>query len=325
MLIYDSGFMYLRQEYILPLSKYSVHNSSINANGIKNILNEQKYTNFRFESNQYVFEFDESLLLKAQLADAWKAYIRAIIQRDAACKNYIHQPDYCPNWSIVTDYYFAFFCACTILRLTFKGNMYIDFRLAKKISGFITDILGNPVKFPDGNIKYAIRTSLSYGKYELVIQKSDKSTHEDIWIQMAGLIEEIYEHAGAGTDEKLILTSFKSVFDVLGDNFPSSLRNEVNYQLQYGYLAITKSVLPANACNNKTGNWLTELLSYDNKTKTLPVRETRFCEYTEYLYRLMLNLEHQYREISGKGTSLLALINDKRSDKISEPEITYTD
>lgn len=325
MLIFDGGFMHLRQEYILPLSQYSVQNRSINSNGIKKIIGEHKYTGFNLSGKKYIFEFDENILLKAQLADAWKAYIRAILQRDAARQNYTLQPDYCPNWSIVTDYYFAFFCACTVLRLTMRGNMYIDPKTAKGITDFITDIYGSSIKFPDGNIDYYIEKSSTYGKYNLIIQKNDRSTHEAVWIQMEKLLDEMYQNSMSKTEEKMVLGSFKAVFNCLGAYFPSSLRNEVNYQLQYGVEAVTKAVLPSNACKRKTTNWLTGLLSYDLKLKTLPIREARFCEYTEYLYRLMINLEHEYRNLEAKNVSLFAFINDKRTDKITEPQYTYTD
>lgn len=101
--------MYLRQKYIVPLANHSINNRSINSNGIKIILLEHKYTGFSIDGNTFIFEFDEDVLLKAQLADAWKAYIRAILQRDAASQIYTLQSDYCPNWSIVSDYYFSFF------------------------------------------------------------------------------------------------------------------------------------------------------------------------------------------------------------------------
>lgn len=54
------------------------------------------------------------------------------------------------------------------------------------------------------------------------------------------------------------------------------------------------------------------------KKKTLPIREARFCEYTEYIYRLMINLEHEYRNIEGKNKTLLSYINDKRTVKLEE-------
>ena len=104
MLVFDNGFMHLRQEYLCPLASHSIRNNSINANGIKNVLQKHQYTGFNNIENNYIFEFDEDTILKAQLADAWKAYIRTIIQRDSAMQIYSLQPDYCPNCSIVTDY-----------------------------------------------------------------------------------------------------------------------------------------------------------------------------------------------------------------------------
>ena len=234
MLVFDKGFMHLRQEYLCPLASHSIRNNSINTNGIKNVLQKHQYTGFNIINNNYIFEFDEDTILKAQLADAWKAYIRTIIQRDSATQIYSLQPDYCPNWSIVTDYYFSFFCACTVLRLTMRGNMYIDPETSRKVSGFISDLKGETLKIPEGNAVYFVQKSTNSEKYELVLQKTSRSTHESIWYQMEELIKEMSSEAGNKTDEKLILESIKSLLKTLGPAFPSTLRNEVNYQLQYG-------------------------------------------------------------------------------------------
>lgn len=325
MLVFDKGFMHLRQEYLYPLASYSIRNNSINANSIKNVLRRHQYTGFEFIDNNYIFEFDEDTILKAQLADAWKAYIRTIVQRDSATQIYTLQPDYCPNWSIVTDYYFAFFCACTVLRLTMRGNMYIDPETSRKVSAFISDLKGEPLKIPEGNAIYFIQKSSSIEKYELVIQKTSRSTHESIWYQMEELIKEMSNESGSKTDEKIVLESIKSLLKSLGPAFPSTLRNEVNYQLKYGYMAVNKDIQPCNACGRGSDNWVSNLIAYDGKEKTLPVRQARFCEYTEYIFRLMLNLEHEYREIEGKNKSLWAFINDKRVNKITEPAYSFND
>lgn len=326
MLVFDKGFMYLRQEYICSLASYSIRNESINTNGIKSVLQKNQYITGGCNNNgEYIFVFNVDIILKAQLADAWKAYIRTIIQRDSATQIYTLQPDYCPNWSIVTDYYFSFFCACTVLRLTMRGNMYIDSETSKKVSDNMSDIEGESLKIPEGNAIYYIRKSKSSEQYELVIKKESRSTHESIWYQMEGLIKEMSNKSMPKTEEMIILNSIKSLLKSLGPAFPSTLRNEVNYQLQYGYMAVNKDINPCNACRNGSYKWSANLIAYDGKDKTLPVRQARFCEYTEYIFRLMLNLEHEYRAIEGKNKSLWAFINRKRVRKIIKPTYSFND
>lgn len=144
--------------------------------------------------------------------------------------------------------------------------MYIDAKLAKTVFGLIMDVYGSALKFPDGNMEYVIRKDECSDKYELVIHKIDRSTHEVVWLNMEKLITEIHQNARAKT-EKILLAAIKGVIDLQGATFPSALRDEVNYQLQYGVLAITKNVQLTNACKEYTGNWLGELLSSTSKEK----------------------------------------------------------
>lgn len=324
MLVFGKGYNGIKKKYIIPLSKHRVIYRSISSNSIKNEIGSGNNIGFRMNGNEYIFIYSEDILI-IQLADSWKSYIRAILQYDAARKIDMMTPDICPNWDIVSDYYYAFYCACTILRFCLRGTTFIDSTTVKKINGIITEVMGCPTNLPNcNNFDYRLRKcDEGVNLYELVVKKSNGQTHETVWNSIKELLIEMREESPRDSDEYTTLSSLLKILNTLDATFPSKLRNEVNYQLKYGVLALEKKIYPSRACVGKKKNWLEPILSYDGKDQTLEKRIELFRSYTEYLHTLMLNLVYEYDSIQG-STGITKALNKHRTLQVDLPEGCYS-
>ena len=325
MLLFDKGYSHIKQKYIVPLSKQHVRYSSIDHNNIKVVLSKGLYTSVQCTAkNRYLLTFDEDIIIPALLGDMWLCYIRACLQRDAAQQIYPLSPDYCPNWSIVSDYYYAFYSACTLLRLTMRGNVYFDSSIQKTINQDITNVLGIPHSISENSTYIIQKDSTRSGIYIMDLKPSNHQTHETVWHEVAEVISEIRQNAPTRSDERVALDCITTVLRSLDNNFPSKLRNAVNYQLPYGIKAIERKIYPAQACQ-PSNKWFDPILSFEPRKKYDDANQVQlFKAYTKYLDVLVNNLIAEYNDLHGRKNGVQTAINRQRSTPIEFPPITYT-
>ena len=325
MLLFDKGYAHIKQEYITPLSQQHVNYRSLNYKNIKTVLCEGKFTSVECVSkNRYSLTFDEDIIIPALLGDMWLCYIRSCLQRDATQKTYPLYPNFCPNWSIVSDYYYAFYSACTLLRLTMRGNIYFDSAVQKKINMNISTVLGDAHAVSENSTYVIQKDHTRSGIYIMDLKPSNHQTHETVWHEVAAVIGEIRANASARSEERVALDCLDTVLHVLDNNFPSKLRNAVNYQLPYGIKAIERKIYPAQACQ-LCNKWFDPILSFEAKKKCDDFKRVQlFKAYTKYLDILVNNLIAEYNDLHGRKSGIESAINKHRSIPIEFPDATYT-
>lgn len=325
MLLFDNGYAYIKQAYITPLSKQHVAYRSLSHQNIKSALYAGTFTSVECKGkNHFSLSFDEDIILPALLGDMWLCYIRACLQRDATQKIYPIYPNFCPNWSIVSDYYYAFYSACTLLRLTMRGNIYFDPTIATQLNTNISTILGDAYRVAE-NSTYVIRKDDERsGIYIMDLKASGHQTHETVWHEVAAVISEIREHASPHSEERMALECLSTVLNALQNNFPSKLRNAVNYQLPYGIKAIDRKIYPAQACQ-LCNKWFDPILTFEAKKRYDDVKLVQlFKAYTKYLDTLVNNLIAEYNDLHGRKSGIESAINKHRSIPIEFPSAIYT-
>ena len=327
MLIFDNAYNSLKQKYIVPLSMYQTRYPSLRKNNIKTVLCNAKYSSVRYgnNDNELVFSFTSEHIMPALLGDIWLCYIRSELQCNAAKQIYPLQPDFCPNWSIVSDYYGSFYDASTLLRLTMRGNIFLDNQTLSAIKKITTIILETEPKIDQNCIYFVEKDASTIDMYDLHLVPSKRQTHETVWIETGKIIRDMKKNSVRKTDELTILNCITSCLDSLGDTFPSQLRNAVNYQLPYGLNAIEKKIFPANAFAI-SDKWLDPILTYSvGKKCPEELKIMLFKSYAIYIHMLVYNLISEYIELrGGRGFGVLSAINKHRITKIPEPSPVYT-
>lgn len=306
MLIYDKAYMELRIKYLIPITKYSVPYSHLRNTNIKEIiLNKAKAIEIS-RDNEYIFHFDESYILKALLGDIELFYIRQIIQRRDAkiCGNM----KVSSNWNIVTNYYNAFFAASLMLRLCYRGNIFLDISLKRNIEKFISIVTGNVVKL-DSNQFYEVLLNENM-EFVLKLTPMSDGTHELVWRKMDELVDEMLLLTRKKSDEFVVLTSIKEINNKLQSTYPSKLRNRVNYQPVYGLEYLDKQLYSIN----ENISWVDTLINFTNTDDDNQIACYMYA-YTKYIEYFCSNFIAEYYAIKGNQNGLV-----KRLSNLSEGE-----
>lgn len=326
MLLFDKGYQFLKHEYIVPLADHRIDYRSLKKNSIKGALRSGQFTSFSDQNNgTFEFVFPEASVFRALLADMWMCYIRSILQWDAANKIYDLQPCFCPNWSIVSDYYYSYFCACTLLRLTRRGNIYFDQVTAREINSIISDLSGSPLSVNPNSIYSIGKGDSSNNIYVLSLKPSNAETHVTVWRETAKVLREMKAHGQKNSEEDAVLSCIDCILQTLGDAFPSKLRNTVNYQLHYGLMVIEDKVFPSKACMD-SNKWLEPVLYFKGNAECDDIEQIHlFRAYIYYLHTLVTNLVYEYKSLQGRGNGIEAAIRKRSLVRTFsfEPRYTY--
>jgi hypothetical protein len=142
-----------------------------------------------------------------------------------------------PAWQVVTFYYWSYFSAMALSRLLGRTVWFVTPAVAHQFSGLATK--GSP-RVTRGTYELSCGLALGAESRNIDLAKKQRRLHEQLWSTMFGLVATVYQEVGAGVatpqEERLFLAVINSA-RVLGDDWPSALRNLVNYRPGFAYTA----------------------------------------------------------------------------------------
>lgn len=142
-----------------------------------------------------------------------------------------------PAWQVVTFYYWSYFAAMALTRMIGRTVWFITPEVAKQ---FTTLAPSGSASLTRGTYELTCGAALSAGSREILLVKRSRRLHEQLWTTIFDVIADMYREVGAGVaspqEERLYLAIINSA-RVLGDVWPSELRNVVNYRPGFAYTA----------------------------------------------------------------------------------------
>lgn len=234
MLIFGDKYNLIRDVYIYPLLDYGIKQNKLEYNNLKFILSNKIKGLKSINGRSYELIFDKEDLLKAMAGEADYFYTRAFVQY---CNVFGSKQKISPCWNVVTQYYFSFFVINSFLRLVHRGNTYLNSAEARLISDILTIFNEDLIKVEPGNYVFSVIEYDDSTDLCLLLKKTDKGTHEQTWFTLENFLEELLTEKN-NDDEYNFLKLIKNILNTYKANFPSILRNEVNYKPQYGYKSI---------------------------------------------------------------------------------------
>ena len=320
MVLFDKGYNYLVSRYIAPLVDYRIPYSKLRQHHIKLLLAEKTINVVQEKTSDYSFYFQKDDLLSAQVGDYNLFYIRALLQRDSVVRiNNIS--GFSADWALVTDYYYSFFLANLLLRLCHRGVLHFDSNNLKRINQIISAMCAGPGIVGD-LFSYQINLNETDAEFSVYLASMpSKNSHQLVWDEVARLIKEFTSCAQKDSDEYVVLMMIQEINQSLGANFPSKLRNQINYQPHYGIRTVNKDFYAPNMFSEK---WLSSILEYHGKTDDEQVLINIFAAYTRYIQSLTFNLASEDDQLCKRGSGLLHSINKGRSERIIVPQVQYT-
>ena len=142
-----------------------------------------------------------------------------------------------PAWAVVTFYYWSYFSAMALSRMLGHTVWFVTPEVAKQFSLLAPT---GSITLSRGTYELSCGANLSAGVREIQLVKRSRRIHEQLWTTIFGLMSTIHKEVGAGVasaqEERLFLAIIDSA-RVLGDDWPSALRNVVNYRPGFAYTA----------------------------------------------------------------------------------------
>ncbi|WP_232076945.1 hypothetical protein [Variovorax sp. PBL-E5] len=142
-----------------------------------------------------------------------------------------------PAWQAVTFYYWAYFAAMAFSRMLGHALWFVTSDVAKQFTKLAP---AGAASMGKGTYEVICGPAMSAGTRSILLVKRQRRIHEQLWTTVFGLFSEIYAEVGAGVaspqEERLFMAIIASAA-VLGDDWPSALRNVVNYRPGFAYAA----------------------------------------------------------------------------------------
>lgn len=139
------------------------------------------------------------------------------------------------SWVAVTIYYLGFFAASVILRLIGRPNVFLS---AERLTNLRT-MSGGSLFPPAGSFRFQNGSSLSATAMEIKLMQAEKS-HEATWKSILGLFSSLKNDrsivfAAGEADFFDSLCSNAFCAKGIGFDWPSDIRNKINYRPGYSY------------------------------------------------------------------------------------------
>lgn len=142
-----------------------------------------------------------------------------------------------PAWQVVTFYYWSYFCAMALSRMLGRTVWFVTPQVAQEFARLATT---GSTQVTQGTYELTCGTSLSAEMRSINLEKRKRRLHEQLWTTAFDLLNSLYREVGSGIatqrEERLFLAIINSA-NILGADWPSALRNVVNYRPGFAYTA----------------------------------------------------------------------------------------
>ena len=146
-----------------------------------------------------------------------------------------------PAWTVVTAYYWAFFSALAVTRLTGKTTLYLDKR---SISNLRT-LAASAHQPPAGALTLSVEQYISGTDREVTLRPTGAHLHDAAWSVFHDLVSEIFNSCNGGTNaaEYRFFWCLNEARVRLGADWPSRVRNIVNYTPGCAYKEVVRDTV----------------------------------------------------------------------------------
>ncbi|WP_157477309.1 hypothetical protein [Granulicella tundricola] len=195
------------------------------------------------EAGSYVVVSSDSkkIVLRASRAEVGNAFFTDVeflldhaAEHQATLYAAIEEASWCsPAWSFVTAYYWSFFSVLALTRLAGDSTWFLDKTALIAMEKLAQTSSGRPGA---GTQFMTVSLDLN-GDAEVTIRPSGKNNHEAVWNRAMLLSKRVLASANKASslDEYRFWKCIVEAGFLLGEAWPSHLRNDVNYIPGYAY------------------------------------------------------------------------------------------
>lgn len=226
--LWDNNFYNLRNDYIIPLVSYQGNYSKSVYNNLKATLSSGFNNIVNLSGKTFEIEIDSDRFYKCLINDIELFYTRTIIQYVDVENSRLSSN----SWRFVTQYYFSFFSVTTLFRILKFGFTFFSKQEVDSFNILATSILKSKVQITTGNYSFKYLRLETNGNVIVELSEVGEGIHNKTWHKASDLINTFYTKSD--NDEKTILSILKQMAKEYKGDFPSEMRNTINYHGQFG-------------------------------------------------------------------------------------------
>lgn len=138
-------------------------------------------------------------------------------------------------WQVVTVYYWAYFIAMALTRLVGRTVWFVTPEVARQFTVLLPSGSGN---FTQGTYEVSCGDDIGLGQREVKLEKRQRRVHEQLWATTFAIFDDLCKLTGTesgNAEEERLYLAIRNASNCLGSEWPSSLRNVVNYRPGFAY------------------------------------------------------------------------------------------
>jgi hypothetical protein len=226
------------------------------------------------------------------------------------------------GWQLVTVYYWAYFLAVSLTRLLGRSVWYID----DTVASHLTTLAATGGRVGAGTFAVTCGSSISLTDREVLLKKGSGRVHDHLWRVVFAAIESFVKLSPptVGSLEERLYTAVLQSSRFLGSDWPSAVRNLVNYRPGVGYGAVRRLVgIPAIKRHEQPVKFENLLERFENDVAALDASralEAQIAAASKSLVTLTFMLNALVREIYKDTLSRSGL--DRRWDRSRDRFLT---
>lgn len=235
--LFGQNYLRIRNESILPSIKYGIKKNKVEHWDFKDILTTQLVELRKISNNSYEIEMSQSYFYKALHCDIELFLNKCFVQYN----EFIVSKKNSSTWSFVTMYYLSFFSMTLLFRLMRKGFIFLQNEQAKNLEDFSLAMYGVVISVKPGNYYFNYKAESVTGNVILNFSSKGEGVHKLSWIQLENTFRDFIPFSDS--DEKTIFQSLLNFFLNFNSEFPSQLRNKLNYHGISSILDLDKKMI----------------------------------------------------------------------------------
>lgn len=292
--LFGNNFLDIRNNHVIPLVKFGIQRSKFQFWSLKDIITQRLISLNKLSGKSVEIEIEKSDYYKALHCDIELFMNKSVIQYSDFSKSVNNSP----CWSFVTLYYLAFFSTTCFFRFLNKGFIFLNSSQKKRLEDYSLAVYSTPIVMETGNYYFSYKEENANGNIVITLSFKGESVHKLNWIQLENTLRAFLPTCDS--DETAIYKVFLNHFSIFKSEFPSNLRNQLNYNGDSSILDIEDSISYVNLKQINI-NFIKGLFNIDTTINTKNQIES-IGYLTSYLFKFNAALYKEYLDRSNFGS-----------------------
>lgn len=287
MKFFDGNFYFIRNNHIIPKVHHGIKPGKIDHWNIKDVVTIRLLSLKKLSGQNLEIEISKSDYYKSIFCEIELFYTKLLIHY----KDFKNLKNISMSWKYVTLYYLSFFSLTLLYRFLDCGFIYLSKQEIRKLNDFSIITQSQAINLSTGNYYFNLKGVNEYGNVILDLSSKDKSVHISSWEHFDYILNKFY--INSTNEEKLVFDKFLELFRFNDFQFPSTMRNNLNYKSSSSFFDLNNQI---NDCQILSlDKFFLERLMKLKKVDSLNNKIEMFNFIVSYLFNLNKNL---YLELS---------------------------